>query len=254
MNNKPLLLIAVLLTLSIFSAVYFSHLAIAETADEVIQSQIGINPGNIPSSPEEAQNIATKYLKREWSKIIAGVPVIGPIHTYLLANPIVFQVLFNYKYEISLTLIGIIILWIYFASVSGNALRASGLIKKRWQTALVGLALAIILAHINVLKIIISFFLEIAFSDKAWYIRLIIWVLTVLFAWLFALISHKLATWKAKIEKAQKEAEVAQAAKEGQTFAKGAEKGKELKEKLNSGDSYMNRKSANLGSSPYSEE
>lgn len=227
MKTKSQTIIIALLILSFLSAIYFSHLALAATPDEVIQSQIGINPDNIPSDPSE---ITSKYLKQEWSKLIATWPIIGPIHSYLLVHPIVFQVLFNYQYEISLTLFLIIILWIYFTILGGSLIDTTGLVKKGWQSLLFGVAIALILAHTNIIKNIVLFTLGIIFKQDQWWIRTLLWLLAMVVFWVIAIIANKTDEWQRKQKKAQKDAEVAQAAKEGQAAARGLEKGQKMAE------------------------
>lgn len=110
--KKEYFILSVLI-ISIFSAIFFSHLSLAETPDDIIQSQIGINPGNIPSSPEEAKNITTSYLQKEWGKILEKNPVAGPIHRFLLAISPAFKAILGVEYALSWAFVFAICIWLF---------------------------------------------------------------------------------------------------------------------------------------------
>ncbi|MBS3090872.1 hypothetical protein J4217_00295 [Candidatus Pacearchaeota archaeon] len=108
---KKEILFLILLVFSIFSITYFSHLAIAETVDDAIQTQTGFNPENIPN-PTNIEDIKTKYLQREWNQIIDKNAIAEPIQRFLISiNPFLKAVL-GVEYALSWAFFFAIVIWI----------------------------------------------------------------------------------------------------------------------------------------------
>lgn len=148
-------------------------LAQVTTPQELLQQQTGINPESIPKSPEEIKDI---YLKQEWSDVIAKIPVIGQIHNYFLVHPLIFKIIFNEPYTISLVFFLVVILWAYSMAAISDILRTSELVKTG-SSVLIGAASTIILAQVKVFNIIATTALNIIFAKEEWWIRGILWVL-----------------------------------------------------------------------------
>jgi len=111
-NKKFNLSIIALIIVSVLSIIYILHLtlAAAQTPDDVIQNQVGINPENLPS-PENLDELKSKYLQQEWGKIIINKPVIGSIHKFLLSINPLFKAILGVEYSLSWAFAFAIIIW-----------------------------------------------------------------------------------------------------------------------------------------------
>lgn len=233
MKKQTFIIPIAIIAFFLFS-IFLVQLVLAETPNQIIQQQVGFNPSSIPTSQQDVNNIASKYLKQEWAKVIATTPIIAPIHAYFLAHPLIFQILLNYPYEISLTFFLILFLWIFFAIIGARIFRSIGILGSGLQNAIIGIGISVILAHVNILKNLTLLFLSIAISDKAWWIRLLLWVGLFLFAWFFALISVMIERAKIKKQKQQKDADTARKAEKADQFIKSAEEGNKMKASMDS--------------------
>ena len=140
---------------------------------------IGISPDKIPQTPEDAANISLTYLQKEWTKIVANNKYIGPIHNFFLNHQTIFIVLFNEKYEFSLTFILIFALWIFFALIFGRMINAFGLLKMGlgWVA---GVLCAVILSQIGLIKIITTSTLTLIYAKDLWWMRALLWTVLVI--------------------------------------------------------------------------
>jgi len=219
--------ILVALSISLLSILLISFIsAQVTTPEELFAQQTGIE--QIPKSPEELkQEIKERYLKQEWSNIIAKIPIIGKIHTFFLAHPLPFKILFNYQYEISLTFILIVILWLFTITVTSDLIRASGLVKGV-ITLLIGLGTAIIFAQINLLKVISTKSLDLIYTKEAWWIRLILWLVFIAILAVLYYAEKILGKTLKKNKEAKEKAEVKQKVEEHEEFVKGAEEAEKI--------------------------
>jgi len=148
---------------------------------------IGINLEDIPQTPEDAANLSLIYLKQEWTKMIANNRYIGPIHNFFLNHQTIFIILFNEKYEFSLTFILIFILWIFLAIIFGRIINALGLLKMGlgW---VVGVLCSVVLSQIGLIKLITTSILTLIYAKDLWWIRALLWaVLVIVFILVFYL-------------------------------------------------------------------
>lgn len=143
-----------------------------EEDSQIVQNTLGFDPSN---PGEKIEDIRNRYLTQEWSKIIAEKPVIGAIHTFFLAHPLPFKILFNYPYTFSPTFLLIVVLWIYFIFIVKDIMSFTAYDDKiGW---IVGILSPIFLAHIGFLNIVSSFFVDLVISKDKWWIRWIIGIL-----------------------------------------------------------------------------
>lgn len=178
--------------------------------DQLLETQNQIE--NIPKTPEEVKE---QYLKQEWNKIFSTIPLIGPIHNFFLAHPLIFQILFNEAYSVSLTFILILILWIVTCKVIHRPAKESMNNVVAWTLAI---SVPIIFAHISLYKLIISKTLYFIFSQETFWLRTIIWFV-VLIGLIIVLMIDEILTKKIKQSNEEKrKKELEQGIKESRTF------------------------------------
>jgi len=194
----------------------------------VISQQTGVDVNQIPATPEQIkEEITNYYLKQEWGKIITNKPIIGPIHNFLTAHPLPFQILFAEPYTLSPTLLIVIVLWLFFALKSAKIIESSGIINKNFAIP-IGFGIAIILAQIHLLRLIVNSTYLLIFSREAWWERLIlIFVALGLFGTLYYL-SDYFSKYLEEAKKAKELGEMKKGIKESKAFIKGVEEGEEL--------------------------
>jgi uncharacterized membrane protein len=106
-----------LLIFSLVSAIYFSHLTLAQTPDELIKAQTGvdinkIDPNKVPSSPDEIKQTSESYLRQEWTKLLnksASGRALLMINTIL--SP-VFKLMVGFDYSLSWIFTIALFIWI----------------------------------------------------------------------------------------------------------------------------------------------
>ncbi|MDO8459620.1 MAG: hypothetical protein Q7S74_00785 [Nanoarchaeota archaeon] len=166
-------ILIIFISLSIFSFT-ISKAQEVDVSDpsQVIGQEFGINASKIPTSPDQIQQ---DYLQKEWTNIIANNTYVSPIHRALIKSSPVFLILFGYPYEISLTLLIIFILWLFFIVQSTKIIESLGLVKG-WTAILIGIAFAVILAQLKIFKIIATSTLNLIQKSDNWWMHLILWV------------------------------------------------------------------------------
>ena len=82
------------------------HAVETTTPGEAVRQQLGINPEELPTTPEGFRD---KYLSQKWSELIAKNKYLGPTHNFFLAHPLIFTILFGDPYAISLTFLIILL-------------------------------------------------------------------------------------------------------------------------------------------------
>lgn len=221
-SSCTFLLITLFLSFIAFSS--FTTAALDTSAAEGITETVEKAKENLPTDP---QQLREEYLAREWSKVIAQAPVIGSVHTYFLAHPLLFQILFAYPYEFSLTSFGIFILWLFFAIAAARIAAATALIPRGGNT-FVGICFAVLLAQLAFINLIVTAALKLVLSNEYWWMRLLLYlllfVLLVLTYYGGSLIAKFLKQRKAATEKAQ----LKQQAAESRAFMRGVKEGQEL--------------------------
>lgn len=190
---------------------------------------IGINPDNIPQTPEDAANISLTYLQKEWTKIVAKNKYIGPMHNFFLNHQTAFIILFNEKYEFSLTFICIFVLWIFFAVLCGRLINAFGLLKMGlgW---VVGVLCSVILAQIGLTKIITTSILTLIYARDLWWMRALLWATITIVLMIIFYLDQAVSQAIEQSKKKGKEQELEEEVKSGKAFRKGVEEGRKLLE------------------------
>ncbi|MEK6927186.1 MAG: hypothetical protein AABX11_02035 [Nanoarchaeota archaeon] len=140
--------------------------------NQIVTDTLGFDPTNPAGKIEDIRN---KYLAREWNKIISNTSVIGPIHKYFLAHPLPFKIIFNTPYTFTPTFLLIVFLWIYFGFLTKDIMSFTAYDKN--VGLIVGLLAPFFFAHIGLLNIVSTFFVNLVISKDKWWVRWIIGLL-----------------------------------------------------------------------------
>jgi hypothetical protein len=216
-KELKLIFLFALFSLILVSFIHLSSAQEPSTPGEAVQAQTGINPENL--NPEDIQRT---YLQQEWSKIAANNSVIGPVHRFFVAHPLVFRVIFKEPYSFSLTFILVLIMWFLVAfNIKKIVASAQLLVKQGWAAWLMGIAFAVILAQSGVYTAIANFVLNLILAKENFWIRVILWVVfcaaVILIYYLGDMASKQLKQMREAKEKVKTE----QAGKEVQATAQG---------------------------------
>jgi len=187
---------------------------------QVLGDEFGIDPDKIPTDPE---TIRQEYLKFRWTEFISNNRILGPIHRGLTKISIVFQILFAHPYEISLTLVGIIVLWFMILIHTGKMVESSELISGG-RSFIIGLIGATIIAQTRIIKILVTFALDLTFKPDAWLWRLIIGVVVVGVIALIHIISKMIEKQLEKKHKKEIEQKSEQKLKDLEALSRGTRK------------------------------
>jgi len=235
MKKIGLFVISALLLVSIFSftssLTFVSAQLGSQSPQETIGQEFGINPETIEKIPKTPEEIRNAYLQQEWGKIITGLPLIGPIHNLSVNNPMPFKIAFAEPYSFSLVFFMILVLWILVAIIATKFAKATGFIDQKlcW---IAGILFAIIIAQTKLYSFITKSVLAIIFSNEAWWIRVIIWVVVigvlVIIHYFGRALSTSLKKYMEKRKQEKRMSVVEQKAKRAEAFVKGAEEGRKL--------------------------
>jgi len=163
----------------------------------------GISLDKIPQTPEDVASVSLTYLKQEWTKMIAKNKYIGPIHNFFLNHQTIFIILFNEKYEFSLTFILLFILWIFLAFMFGRMINALGLLKMGFGWA-AGILCSVVLSQIGLIKLITNSILALIYAKDLWWMRALLWAVLVIVLMLIFYLNQMVSQ---SIEKSKKEGE-----------------------------------------------
>ncbi len=220
MKKAGILLISLLFLNLLAITLIQTNLTKAQETPPGLPPQLGQDPEELIEGVKNKTETEWQYLSKEWPKIFLKNELISAADTFFTKISIVFRILFGQPYSFSITLLAIIILWLFIVLKSGDIINSWGLVKG-WSAYLIGAALAIILAQIQVLKMIINFLGWLVFAKKGtlWNISMILVIILifVLLYYLFSILSKYLKEREKK--KREKETETRQKALE--KFTKG---------------------------------
>ncbi len=218
MSNKKILIIFSILILSIFLISNLNSVK-AETAPG-LPSGLDKDPEELKEELKNKTQTKWDYLSNEWIKILKDKPLIKQIDSFFEKISILFRILFGMPYSFSITLLGIFFLWVFLALETGEIINKSGLIKG-WSAYAGGFLFSILLAQLQILKIIVNFLGWLLFLEKPWYWDLSVILIIILAFVLLYFSSKTLSTYleKRRKQKAEKETESNQ--KKIKKFTKG---------------------------------
>jgi len=160
--------LSLIIVLIIFLKFGFAH-AESLNPEEAIQKEIGVNPDDLPKSPEELQ---AKYLTQNWEELVDKNKVLGPVHRFLKSFFLI-KILFGQPYSLSVTFLIVFILWFIVGAKLGAILEASGITKGLIASA-IGFLISVILAQVKVYSAIAEFAVSLFLRESSWWVRLII--------------------------------------------------------------------------------
>ena len=170
------------INLLIISIIFFSLLILptlkAVSDDPIDLSNVfgtntSINPENIQKDIEDIQR---EYLQKEWTKFFSESQVFGPIHKFLDKISIIFKILIGYQYEISLTFLTILLLWIFTTDILYKIINSSEILKG-WKAIASAIVCSTILAQLKIHYYITKSALDLIFKQQGWAFSIIVTIM-----------------------------------------------------------------------------
>jgi len=190
-----------------------------------LPSELNQNPDEILEKIKNQTFSKWDYLAREWRATLLKNKYIASADSFFTKYSIVFNIIFNMPYSLSITLFVIFLLWIFVAFESGRWLQKLLGIKEAILALLIGAGVSIILAHIGILLFIVKVLGILVYAKDKWWWNLIMIVVIILFFVALALFGEQFAKWLDEREKKKMEKKTEQKQKETIAFAEGLEKG-----------------------------
>jgi len=182
-------------------------------------------------TPEELANESSQYLREEWAKIVQKkLPFLWSTHQYLLSHQIIFKVLLNREYSFTWSFFIVLFVWIYLVSFFQGIFDNLGIIKQHigW---IIGIMCAVILAQIKVINFVVDKTLYLVYSQEAWWMRLVIWIVIIVIATLFVYLRYAFSDLFEAMKKAKKAKELEEKVEVLEAEAKGREEKRRIEEK-----------------------
>jgi len=133
---------------------------------------------NIEEGVDKIKKTKWDYLGEKWKTAFLKNKFISFVDSFFQKINFVFVVLFGENYSLSLTLFFIIILWFGFFFKLSEVLADYSTFSSSVATV-IGFGLVIIMAQLKFFRVIVESFGWLVFSQEAWWIRLIIFVVIV---------------------------------------------------------------------------
>lgn len=142
------------------------------SAQEVPGLPSQLQPENVEKTKEKVET-KWEYLQKEWRTIFLKNKYISYIDKILTKINIVFVILFGENYSLSISLLVIIILWIYFLYMFFSVLRDYSAFSEG-ISFLLSFALVVIASQLKIWSKISGWIMWLLFEDKPWYASLIL--------------------------------------------------------------------------------
>lgn len=158
--------------------IFFAQLVYAENIVGDLEEKIeGLEDTreNIEEGVENIKETKWDYLGEKWKAAFLKNKFISFVDGFFQKINFVFVVLFGENYSLSLILFFIIVLWFYFFFKLSEILTDYSAFSSSVATA-IGFGLVIIMAQLKFFRIIVESFGWLVFSQEAWWIRLIIFI------------------------------------------------------------------------------
>jgi len=161
------------------------NLSLAQETPPGLPKELGQEPSEIIEQYKNKTLTKWDYLGKEWKNMLLKNKYIGKANELFTKFSIVFKILFNMDYSLSITLLVIILLWIFFAFESGSIIqKAFGI--NNFLAFLIGAGISIILAQLNFLLLITKMTGWLVFAKKGWWWNvLMIGVIILIFVLLY---------------------------------------------------------------------
>ena len=179
---------------------------------------------------EKLRNVTEwQYLGQRFKESLLKNPVISEIDSFC-SKPsvsIVFRALFGMPYELSITLLFVIALWLIvfidFGNILGKYYSFSA-----WASYGISFGIAVIFSQVQIFRIIVNFVGTLVFSREAWWARVFIVFSVILFLLFIDQVSRYFASYLQKLKEAREKKKVKAAGEEIKEFARGIEEGREI--------------------------
>ena len=161
--------------------IFFAQVVYAEGVFGDLEEKIeGIEDTkeNIEEGVENIKETNIDYLSEKWKTAFLKNKFISFVDSFFQKINFVFVVLFSENYSLSLTLFFIIILWLCFFFKLSEVLTDYSAFSSSVATV-IGFGLVIIMAQLKFFRVIVESFGWLVFSQEAWWIRFIIFVIII---------------------------------------------------------------------------
>jgi hypothetical protein len=132
-------------------------------------------------------------------------PIIQGIDSFFQQITGVFSVLFGMPYSLSLALLLIIALWIYFLLIINNALQMS--LFSKWVSLLISFGVVIIMAQVKIFETIVNLVIQLFFGENEWYVKVILGLIIVVALVFIFMLLKQFAKQRAENRKKKKDEE-----------------------------------------------
>ena len=191
----------------------------------------GLSPEQIEAQMQKLQQLRNQsewaYIGGKFGAAMLRNPIIQSIDAFCTKISIVFRVLFGMDYSLSLTLLFVIVLWLIVFIDGGNILKHYSMFSALTSYGIM-LAVAVILAQVQVFKLIVNFTGTLIYAREAGWARFLIFVVVCLALLFVDWISRYFGKYLQKGKEAKEKAETLTAGKEIQARAKGLREGEKL--------------------------
>ena len=226
MMKKISLFFTILIILTISAYLLITNISADTSSLQGIQSTYDSAQQTLTNIQQTPDQIRSQYLSQEWGSEVARLPVIGQIHTFFTNYPIIFQILINEKYDISLTFFLTSFIWIFLIRISYRILRST--LSHKSLALIIAICISILIAQSTIIKIIVSAIINLTTSESAWWIRLIIWLGIIVIAIIFYYLDGKISKDIKNARLSKKKAGQEEAVNESKALIKGIREGKQM--------------------------
>jgi len=193
--------------------IFFAQLVYAESLTDNLEDKIGAVQDakeNVEESINKIKETKWDYIGEELKERLLKNKFVSIVDSFLQKINFVFVVLFGENYVFSLTLFFIVILWFYFFFKISEILTDYSSFSS-FVATVIGLGLTIIMSQLKFFRKMVEFFGWLAFSQEAWWWRIIIFaVIVFVLIFLYKLSSQIGQSYKEHSEESKEEMEKAE--------------------------------------------
>lgn len=179
--------------------------------------------GTVNNVSQSVDQIRSDYLSQQWTQLLSRMPYIGPVNSFFVANPLIFQILFNTTYSFSGAFLVTFIFWLIVVWFVYTASKA--FVKGFILPLIIGIGLAIVLAQIGIINILVQFVLYVLNNNAAWWMRVIIWLIIFFIVIILYYVDHLIVRDIKKLRINKENAEREQKQKENSAYIEGLKEG-----------------------------
>lgn len=190
----------------------------------------GLSPEEFERRQQELEGLRnqTKWqlLGERWKESLLKNPVINQINGFF-ERPyvsIIFRVLFGMPWSISITLVFVMALWFLVFVNVGNIISGYSTFSTRVSYA-ISLLITIIIAQIQVLRVIVEFVGNLIYSREAWWARTILIFVVILILIALQILSKYFGVYLQQMKESKEKETARVAGKKVEKFQKGFEEG-----------------------------